>query len=637
MRPDGWIALALFGAAVLYFCLSFDATLDLRDEGYLLVRSAQVADGALPHRDFQDVYGPGVFALTGLALALGGKQVIAVRVLVLLFKALAVAASYGLARHVAPRWVAVAATGLGIVFWGRYAANLNTPYAALFTIPLCLAATALLVRGLERHTARGLALAGFVAGLGVLFKQSLGIALAMGLLLSAVAAPWIEEGRGPRARAAWLALAWLALSFVPVAPLASRVTAADWAVHLLPLRAVLVAVALLGLSRGMPPMRSLLRTGLPVALGLAAPSVGTLLAYAIAGGLDGLVHDMLRLPFTLRRYAQAVQLPPPSLALLAVGVIAFVFGALRLVARRPVGAAVAGAIGLGCLVFGWAAVPPDAPGLRDPATLLARGPFALEALHLPVLLVAGLLTSAGRVREEGAVRTRVPLLVVSAFLCFQVFPRAGHNLWILHGALAPLWALVLGDLYRAATASEAVRWRRALAAALVLATPVWLALPIARATVSSTEAQGERRPLALERARGLRLDAVQRTEQEIPHVEAMIGWLETGAPAGRLLLLTNEPGIAFLAGRATVFGDEAFAHFLAGWGMLAPAGRRALDASEEVSRLRTEAGVLAIHRADPSATHLRRALPRVREIVERDFRVIERFGPYRVLERGSSP
>ena len=58
-RRDLLTALALFALAVGYFSLTATRTFDLRDEGYLLGRSAQVAAGAVPHRDFSDVYGPG--------------------------------------------------------------------------------------------------------------------------------------------------------------------------------------------------------------------------------------------------------------------------------------------------------------------------------------------------------------------------------------------------------------------------------------------------------------------------------------------------------------------------------------------------------------------------------------------------
>ena len=99
MRRDSWITLALILFSVGYSSLTFTRTLDLRDEGYLLGRSLEVADGAVPHRDFSDVYGPGVFALSAVALNLGEGRILDVRLLVALFKALAVAASFWLARR----------------------------------------------------------------------------------------------------------------------------------------------------------------------------------------------------------------------------------------------------------------------------------------------------------------------------------------------------------------------------------------------------------------------------------------------------------------------------------------------------------------------------------------------------------
>ena len=65
---------ALFLVALCYFAQTATRTFDPRDEGYLLGRSVEVAAGAVPHRDFTDVYGPGVFALTGAALRVGAGE-----------------------------------------------------------------------------------------------------------------------------------------------------------------------------------------------------------------------------------------------------------------------------------------------------------------------------------------------------------------------------------------------------------------------------------------------------------------------------------------------------------------------------------------------------------------------------------
>lgn len=638
MRPDSWIALALFGLAVLYFSLTFTATLDLRDEGYLLMRSAEVAQGAVPHRDFADVYGPGVFAAAALALRVFDDQILAVRVLVALLKALAVVAGYALSRRVAPRWLAVAAAGIGIAFWGRFAANLNAPYAALFSIPLGLAATALWLRARESGSLLGSVAAGLLLGLGIACKQSLGLVIAFGLVAAAVADAWIAESAGRRRGAAGFAALFAALfalaSVLPVVPVLRWLTPGAWALHLLPLHATFALVAWAGWQRGAPSLSALLRAVLPLAAGAVVVPLGVASFYVLGGGVLALLDDMFVLPFSLREYVQPAELPPAALALFFAALWAVALSAsLALAARRRAATAAAGVAVL-LVAAGVFLLPPDAPGLRDPAVLLTRAPFALEALYLPGLLGTALLLSIRHLGDPAALRARAPVLIVSAMLCFEVFPRAGHNLWILHGALSPLLAMVLGDLLAATGAMRAPRLRRRLAAAALLAVPCWLVSPLVRTVVWPAPATGERRPLALDRARGLRLDAVQREEQRVPHVEALVAWLAIHEPPDApLFLLTNEEMIPFLAKRPVLYPDHSFALFLAGWGMLSPERQRELDTDPMVARLLAEPDAIVVHRPDPSATRLRRAMPRLREIVERDFRVVERFGPYRVLRR----
>jgi len=86
-----------------------------------------------------------------------------------------------------------------------------------------------------------------------------------------------------------------------------------------------------------------------------------------------------------------------------------------------------------------------------------------------------------------------------------------------------------------------------------------------------------------------------------------------------------------LSGRPTLFPDERYALFLAGWGMLPAAQQRELDTGAMLERLKSAQDLLVVHRTGPAAVNLRRALPRLRDYIEKNFRVVARFGVYRVL------
>lgn len=610
--------------SVGYSSLTFTRTLDLRDEGYLVARSAQVAAGAVPHRDFSDIYGPGVFAVSGAALALGDGQILAVRVLLALLKALAVGASFLLARRFLSAWLAVAVAGLGIAYWGRFSENLNAPYAALFTIPIALVATCLLIRALERQSRAGLFMAGLVAGTGILFKQSLGGLVAYGMVLSIVAVACREGGE--RRSVGWLA-AWGMAGALVVFPFASYLSAPDYMLHFLPFHGLVVWVGIGLWRRGVPPAADVLSAQVvPFVAGVALP-VGLVAAlYLSWASLDPLVYDMFSLPFGLRRYYLPVQLPPASLAVMVLGGVVGVTAALLALGGRRRQALWTAAGALAVVAVGRFAIPTELPRLHELDVFLLRGPFALEGVLAPFALLAAI----GLHRERFAGRAGIsllPVLFVSSMLCFEAFPRAGHNLWILHGALIPVIAVALGG-WLAWSGSEG----KLAAGLLALLIPVWLVVPIVGGVVWPAESAQERRPLALEHTRGIALGPGQIERQHISDVEELVAWLRAAEPADApLLLLTNQEMIPFLSGRPTLFADHRYALFLAGWGMLPAAQQRELDTAALLARVKNARDLLVVYRMDPTAANLRRALPRLRDYIEKNFRVVAHFGVYRVL------
>ena len=75
----GVVASALGILALAYFLPTAQAGLELRDEGFFLALARRAAEGELPHRDFVDIYGPGIYLLNGALLRWFDMQVLAVR------------------------------------------------------------------------------------------------------------------------------------------------------------------------------------------------------------------------------------------------------------------------------------------------------------------------------------------------------------------------------------------------------------------------------------------------------------------------------------------------------------------------------------------------------------------------------
>ena len=209
--------------------------------------------------------------------------------------------------------MAIAVAGIGIAYWGRFSENLNAPYAALFTIPIALVATCLLIRALEHRSQVGLFVAGLVAGAGILFKQSLGGLIAYGMALSIVAVACRAGGERRERRSAGVLAAWGLAGALVLLPFASYLSPRDYLLHFLPLHGLVVLVGVGLWRRGVPPVGDVLRRQVgPFAVGVAIPAGIVAALYLFWGGLDSLVYDMFRLPLMLRRYYLPVQLPPRS-------------------------------------------------------------------------------------------------------------------------------------------------------------------------------------------------------------------------------------------------------------------------------------------------------------------------------------
>ena len=162
------------------------------EEGKLLIASEQVLRGAVPHLDFEHLYGPGdVWAVAG-ALFAGGRTVDAERVVGLLYLATLMVGVFLVARR-RGAWTAAgcaAVAGLLIVPFGVHA------YSWVGGLGLATCGLGVAMGGSER--ARWTVMAGALSGLALIMRADLVPAVALGALVLAGSVPW-------RSRLLWLA------------------------------------------------------------------------------------------------------------------------------------------------------------------------------------------------------------------------------------------------------------------------------------------------------------------------------------------------------------------------------------------------------------------------------------------------
>lgn len=646
------ILLLIFAGALLWFGRSLHLTLDLRDEGYLFYEIERVAGGEVPHRDFRSVYGPLVYAVHAPVYRASGGEILAVRRQLAALRAAAVVAVYAIARHLVGRPHALVAAVLAAAYFGRVLWNLNTPYAALYTVPVALLALWLALRGLaraQREPARArhglprgqlgwLFAAGLASGTGVLFKQSLGLACAYGLWMAVTASGLLSESSHGRARgrAAILCLWGLAAAAI-AAPFAAGIGVRDYAIHFLPLHALLAVVGVRFARRGDPALA--LSTGLPrlaaFGAGLALPLLGTAALYASWGSLGNLVESMFAVPMRLENYAMPVDLPPAgAVALLGAGLAACAAGLCALRGAR----APALVLALSALALGVAARGP----LRSFQQLL----FAADGFNgvlLALTAAAGTALVAARLLPRDAppagprTLALISVLLVQASMTFQIFPRGGFNTALVLGAMAPVVALLIERAGAAArqTGAARPRLRAGLAFAFAAVIPAFLVSHIVTQVLAAPTADSlEASDLRLPAVRGVRVPPPEFQRDGLRAVEWLVDHLRAQEPADApVLLITNEPLLLVLSGRRALAPEYMLELFLIGLDMWPAEPRDPALEQTLLERLAAAPGALLVERDDASSIQLRRRFPELDHALDTQFGVEYRVGPYRVLRR----
>jgi hypothetical protein len=632
------IALVIFIAALTYFNHTLNLTLELRDEGFLLFNIARVAHGEIPHRDFIEIYGPGVYALTAPVFRIFGDRVLPVRELLAVFRAAAVAFSYLIARHFVPRPFALLGTFVATAYWGWSVWSLTTPYAALFTIPLCMLSLLLLLIGESRGGRGTYILSGIICGAALLFKWSLAAVSAYGMVLAICAGAMLREPSaiGPRSHRVPVLIAWVLAGALIVVPFRSTLTAVDYLFHLAPIHALLALVALRFARFG--DGRSAFTRATPLvaryAAGfLVAPALVAVL-YLSWGSLGDLIHNTVTRPLNYRNYYMPTRLPRLDSVSFLLCIGAFVTGALALLGGSRRLAVAFSVLGSLLAPFGYLSLKAYGNVSSSLEALITRLPAIVAFATLA--LVATVLARRRPFESERALVALIAALFFQEMMTFQIFPRGTYNVTLMLGTLAPLIAYLTHRWYTIAAAGHAPssRLRRAAAFLLVATLPMLFVGEKVRYVISAPSPRDlAYTALHAPSLQGIRPKPQVYERRNLAAFDGLIRRLEQTEPSDApVFALNNEPMIYFASGREPLFKDHLLILFLAGWNLLPENDRDAPSASALIERLdRRPETILVARQGDTSTAKLMKFFPQLARYIEENYRVEDQVGNYRIL------
>jgi 4-amino-4-deoxy-L-arabinose transferase-like glycosyltransferase len=201
---DRYIAILIFLASCAYLCLFRRSTSMDPDEGIILQGAQRILEGQILYRDFFSFFTPGSYYLLALLFKIFGSSLLVARTALAFYGGIFSVFTYLMARRVCSRWAALAAAYLVTITcvpW-RFLALHNWDS----TLMACLAVycTVCLI---EKPRWGWVFAAGSFASITVLFEQSKGAGLVMGLALG-LTLIWIFAPDMLRlSRGQWLTLA----------------------------------------------------------------------------------------------------------------------------------------------------------------------------------------------------------------------------------------------------------------------------------------------------------------------------------------------------------------------------------------------------------------------------------------------
>ena len=209
LRTERYIVFILFLLSFLYLCLFRHFTAMEPDEGILLQGAQRILAGQVLYRDFFSFYTPGSYYALALVFRIFGSSLAVARTALALTGSILSMVSYLLARRVCSRTIALTLAALGTLT--------TLPYRFLVlhnwdsTLFACLALYCA-VRLLEMPGRKWAFALGSFASLTVLFEQSKGVGLCLGLSMGFLAVVLLQGRRSLLSRTHVLAmivgLAW---------------------------------------------------------------------------------------------------------------------------------------------------------------------------------------------------------------------------------------------------------------------------------------------------------------------------------------------------------------------------------------------------------------------------------------------
>lgn len=638
-----WLGLVAAG----YFALSCRLSLEWFDEGVVVYPSWRVAQGAVPYREFQQLYGPSVFFLNGLLFRLFGVDLFVIRVGLVVLKAITAVLVYLAARRVASAPYALAVYGLMLCVWGAPWWVFNTPYANHYAMSVSLAGLLLF---LSRGGWRGAAMAGFCFGIATTFKQTAGI---FAFVAFVAFVSWEASASDmpthlpspPRmidryARLIRVGAVLGALAIV-TASLAARNTVWNALVLFAPLSLSVLWVAWRDARSGVRSASPGVQQLIAASLGMALPLIAYGLYYARLGLLGPLVFNaFVGLPQAVH-WLEPVPTPDERAMLLTV-VLCAGLAAVRLAMSARAGdwrrqaawvalgvAAVAGCAFLVAIVR-WGGV------LKYVREDIWIGDVFRIVFISPWLILAASFVSTLLVHRNSAPATSSEWSVQRAAALFHFFAAA--NLLVLYPAgdfphvvmmlpaVLPTLAFQLERFCRVAPAPSPDGWRARAAQIAVAAVLCVCAAPFVYALVTTRlgrPADAETFP----NASGI-VDATAKYRNG----RTLVRYLD-GLPRDAGLVVIGEGQMLnFLAARVSPLEQHEYVvYLLVGAWMDAAEARALAPEADLIARLEATKPIVVISKEGPFLERFQSAFGAVVDYIDRHYQTVETIGPYRVL------
>jgi hypothetical protein len=165
----------LFLMALLFLVLTMGRYVNSYDEGLVLYGATRVMEGAVPHRDFYAIYGPGQFYVLAALFKIFGVSVLVERIYDTVVRGAIALLVLIIVNVVAPRAQALLAGAVSLAYLAFAQAYGTAVYSSLATV---LASAAFLSAALARPVSGpGLFAAGTCSGLAMLMRYDIGGAI----------------------------------------------------------------------------------------------------------------------------------------------------------------------------------------------------------------------------------------------------------------------------------------------------------------------------------------------------------------------------------------------------------------------------------------------------------------------------